>query len=125
VDILSLILYDKTIDVGKKCIPTPPTRPPNKYFHLARSTIDCGSKMCFDGFVVYHIVPQLNSIDKAKPVVKQGRKATGFYETAGLPNEIARLFYEIMDEPRWRLAWVVKGGHLQTRAKKRRELFPG
>jgi hypothetical protein len=31
---------------------------------------------------------------KAKPAARQGRKATGFNETAGLPNKVTRLFYE-------------------------------
>ena len=35
----------------------------------------------------------LSRKEKAKPVVKQGRKATGFNETAGLPIRVIRFLF--------------------------------
>ena len=37
---------------------------------------------------VFVFLPQ----EKAKPIIRQGRKAKGFYETSGVPKEVTRFF---------------------------------
>jgi len=59
------------------------TRQPDVLINILiyyQSAIEIFCQLCFAVLAWCHIVPQLNSIDKAKPVAKQGRKiakATG------------------------------------------------
>jgi len=69
-DILSQILYDKTIDGGKKDALQISTNIPNKFLLL----VDFISEIYF--YLIGLI--KLDKKDKAKPAVRQGRKATGF-----------------------------------------------
>ena len=87
VDILSQILYDKTKDDGKHIL----TRQPAVLINILtyyQSAIEIFCQLCFAVLAWCHIVPQLNSIDKAKPVAKQGRKTTGLKKIADLPEKL-------------------------------------
>ena len=56
-----------------------------KYY---QSAIEIFYQLCFAVLAWCHIVPQLNSIDKAKPVAKQGRKTTSLKKIADLPEKL-------------------------------------
>jgi hypothetical protein len=70
VDILNQILYDKTVDCVKKDALQISTNIPNKFLLL----VDFISEIYF--YLIGLI--KLDKKDKAKPAVRQGRKATGF-----------------------------------------------
>jgi hypothetical protein len=56
-----------------------------KYY---QSAIEIFCQLCFSVLAWCHIVPQLNSIDKAKPVAKQGRKTTSLKKIADLSEKL-------------------------------------
>jgi hypothetical protein len=57
-----------------------------KYY---QSAIEIFCQLCFSVLGWCHIVPQLNSTDKAKPVSKQGRKTTSLKKIADLSKKFS------------------------------------
>ena len=67
------------------------TRQPDVLINILiyyQSAIEIFCQLCFAVLARCHIVPQFNSIDKAKPVAKQGRKTTSLKKIADLSEKL-------------------------------------